>query len=112
MKTTFSYKMPAAELLGTDRAANITFFLLENGQNVWGKWRGSMRAADQRKIFGMVAGRGQIWIDGTEEKVGHNVSVCFGTMRETVWQASYSDLNAGRDPYAIGSHERLCSGGF
>ena len=88
-----TYKMPVPELLGEDRASNITFFLLENGQNVWGKWRGNMRAADQRAIFGLVVGRGQIWIDGTEEQVGHNISVCFGTMRETVWQRSYARLN-------------------
>jgi hypothetical protein len=77
-----------------DRSAALAFFLMENAGGIFGRWSGRMPAADQRALFGQVIGRGIIWIDGETEEVGHNVSVCFGTMRETVWQSKWARLAA------------------
>lgn len=87
MATQYAYTMPPAQCLGDDKAANLAFFLLENVGNVCGKWAGPMRAADQRTLMGRFIGKGHVVIDGSNEYVNHNVSVCFGTMRDT--QATY-----------------------
>lgn len=75
-----------------DRAAGMAFFLLEHTGTIYGKWRGRMKAADQRLFFGRFVGKGQIIINGDDETVSHNVSVCFGTMRDTVWTGHWYDL--------------------
>lgn len=82
----------AAEAAAEDRAAGMAFFLMDNTGSVLGHWAGRMAAKDQRKLFGKVIGRGVIIIDGDDETVGHNVSVCFGTMRETVWRESWTKI--------------------
>jgi hypothetical protein len=92
-KIVYDYKMPAADLLGTDRAANLAFFLIENGENVWGKWTGRIHAADQRKLFGKVIGRGFLRIDGSEETVSHIISVAFGAFRDSVSCDTFRNLN-------------------
>jgi hypothetical protein len=80
------------EAAETDRAAAMAIFLLDNTDSIYGCWAGNMKAADQRILFGRFVGKGLIIISGDTETVGHSVSICFGTMRDTVWSARWVDL--------------------
>jgi hypothetical protein len=75
----------------TDYAANLAHFLLANAGSVWGSWKGQMKAADQRALFGRFLGKGLIVIDGEAETLKMYVKVCFGTdfdIRETLaWRS-------------------------
>lgn len=82
------------EAAETDRAAAMAFFLMDNAGSIFGRFVGYMKAADQRLIFGRFIGKGLIILNGSDETVGLNVSVCFGTMRDTVWQRRWSELVA------------------
>ncbi|MDN7880089.1 hypothetical protein [Burkholderia aenigmatica] len=61
-----------------DYAASLAFFLLEKTGSIYGVWRGTMRAVDQRKLFGRFLGKGKVIIDGANETLIHRVKVCFG----------------------------------
>lgn len=64
-------------------AANCAVFLIENGQSIFGKWSGRMPAKQQRELFGVFLGKGEITIDGERDRVSHSRSVCFGTDYDT-----------------------------
>tara|TARA_Y100001973_G_scaffold98482_1_gene156151 strand:+ start:726 stop:1064 length:339 start_codon:yes stop_codon:yes gene_type:complete len=83
---TIEYKMPAAMNTVKSRydvAANITLFLLENGESIFGRWCGKMKAADQRALFGCFLGKGRIEVNGENDEIKHWVTVCFGTDYDT-----------------------------
>jgi hypothetical protein len=80
------------EAAETDRAAAMAFYCLEYAGSIYGRVYGYMTAADQRILFGRKIGKGLIIVDGSDETVGHSVSMCFGTMRDTVWTAPWRDL--------------------
>jgi hypothetical protein len=67
------------EVFGTDLAANLAFFLLENTDSVYGRWDGRMLAVDQRKLFGRFLGKGVLGIQGETEQLTMTRKVCFGT---------------------------------
>jgi hypothetical protein len=90
------YTLPA-DLLGTDYAANLAFFLLENTGSICGRWAGSMPAKDQRVLFGRFLGKGRLVINGQTEALMMFVKVCFGTdsdMRENIAWRDLDSLNA------------------
>lgn len=79
MKQEFVELQPLVrEAAKEDRAAALAFFLMDQDVGIFGKWKGRMRAADQRALFGQVLGKGLIVIDGDVEEVKMLVSVCFG----------------------------------
>jgi len=72
---------------------NLAAFILANTGNLWGRWSGHMKAADQRFLFGRFLGRGRITIDSEEELILHSRSVCFGLDRDTTHCLSWGDIN-------------------
>ena len=62
-----------------DAAANMAHFLLENIGKIHGYWAGTMRAKDQRRLFGQFLGKGRVIINGETERLAHVRKVCFGT---------------------------------
>ena len=87
--TAYTYTMPDYLETPTDRyevITNAAHFLMAQGLSIHGTWRGRMRAADQRKLFGVFLGKGTIVIDGEAETVAHRYKTCFGLDSETsVW---------------------------
>ncbi len=75
-----------------DKGAAMAIFLLDNTGSIFGRWVGYMTADDQRTVFGRKIGKGMIEVDGEKELVALNVSVCFGTMRDTVWSSRWIEL--------------------
>ena len=79
----YSYAMPATFNEFPDNrydvAANIAFFLMENGKSIFDSFRTRMRANDQRRLFGRFLGKGRLLIDGEDERVVNVVKVDFGT---------------------------------
>ena len=78
---------------GNDAAGNMAIFLLQETGSIWGKWSGRLSAADQRKLFGKVIGKGTLVIDGGDETVCHFRTVCFGTMVDCVSTDYWRDLS-------------------
>ena len=74
------YTSLAAFPCGDDAAGNLACFLLEHTGSIWGRWKGRLTAADQRRLFGRFVGKGTLAIDGSDETITHIISVCFGTM--------------------------------
>lgn len=79
----YNYKMPADSLItdpsnGCNVAANIAFFMLENGKTISDVMYTRMKVADQRKLFGRAIGRGRLKIDSLNECVLNIVKVDFG----------------------------------
>lgn len=64
-------------------AANLAIFLIGQGKSIFGKWTGRMPAQQQRELFGTFLGKGEITIDGQQDRVSHTRSVCFGTDYDT-----------------------------
>lgn len=89
-KPAFTYAMPVNA--GPDSAANLAFFLLENASGVCGKWSGSIRADDQRTLFGRFLGKGRVFIDGAEERLKHIVTVGFGMDYDVTHDLPWSAL--------------------
>lgn len=85
-----------ANVAQTDRCAALAFFLLEQGQPVTGRWKGRLRAADQRALFGFVVGKGRLFIDGARELVEMTVKVCFGQDFSTEFVQPWAALDAGK----------------
>jgi hypothetical protein len=79
---------------GNDAAGNMAVFLLEKTGSIFGKWSGRLSAADQRKLFGKFIGKGILVINGENETVNHEVSVCFGTMYDIVSTDHWRELSA------------------
>jgi hypothetical protein len=77
------YKMP--EELGTDPAANMALFLVENVGSIYDRWDGRMSAVDQRKLFGRFLGKGVLGVYGKTEMLTMTRKVCFGTDWDTTW---------------------------
>lgn len=61
-----------------DFAASLAFFLLEKEGSIFAEWRGRMRAAEQRALFGRFLGKGTLIINGENETLIHRVKVAFG----------------------------------
>jgi hypothetical protein len=74
-------------------AQNLAFFLLEKTGSVCGKFKGTMKAADQRKLFGMFLGKGMIVIDGANETIQHIVKVCFGQDYDVTFDRKWNNIN-------------------
>jgi hypothetical protein len=69
------YTMPAT---GDDPAGNLALFLTVNTGSCCGHWFGTMRAADQRRLFGRFLGKGRLTIAGDTEQLLMFVKVAFG----------------------------------
>jgi hypothetical protein len=95
MAKMLSYKMPLN--VGSDPAANLAFFLMENASGIWGKWSGPLKAADQRALFGRFLGKGRVYIDGAEERLKHIVTVGFGMDFDVTADVSWRDLTPSKD---------------
>jgi len=65
--------------LGDDPAANLAHFLLINADSIFAKWTGTIKAEDQRKLFGKYLGKRRIVNEGEKETIKMIVKVCFGT---------------------------------
>jgi hypothetical protein len=83
-----------AETAAEDRAGALAFFLLDNVGSIFGRWGGRMPKTDQLTLFGRYFGKGQIFVDGAEEDVWMTISMCFGTMRDTVASCRWAKLPA------------------
>lgn len=75
-----------------DHAANLALFLTERTGSCMKTWRGHLRAAEQRELFGRFLGKGKIWIDGADETIEHHVKVCFGTDTDCTFSRKWSAL--------------------
>lgn len=80
-----------AQLAVTDRHAALRLFLNEMAGTA-PRWRGRMKAASQKALFGRNIGRGVLIIDGEREQIRHVVSACFGTDTETTFSTSWREL--------------------
>jgi hypothetical protein len=78
-----------------DIAANIAFFLLERTGSVCGKWSGNLSAKEQRELFGVVYGKGTIYIDGAKETVEHVVKTGFGGDSESTYVTTFGTMDKG-----------------
>jgi hypothetical protein len=56
----------------------LAHFLLSNTGSVCGCYIGTMKAKDQRALFGQFIGKGRIIIDGSDETVIHIAKGCYG----------------------------------
>lgn len=88
-KITYTYQMPHT---GDDPAANLALFLTLNEGSCYRHWRGHMRAADQRTLFGEFLGKGRILIDGDSEMLFHTRKVCFGLDSDVTHRIPWRDL--------------------
>jgi hypothetical protein len=86
----------AIEAALEDKAAALAFFLLDNTGSIFGHWQGRMTANDQRALLGRFVGKGLLIINGNDETIYHNVSVCFGTMRDNSWSRTWTELVEGK----------------
>lgn len=76
-----TYRLPALQP-PTSRhniIENLALFLVANGEATNGRWSGPLLARDQRALFGVFLGKGQISIDGERDRVRHTITICFGT---------------------------------
>lgn len=94
-----TYIIPDYLTAATDEESaveNLAHFILANTGSLWGIWKGHMKAADQRHLFGRFLGRGRITIDSEDEIVMHSRSVCFGLDRDTTHRLAWGDINHRR----------------
>ncbi|OYW56804.1 MAG: hypothetical protein B7Y80_01595 [Hyphomicrobium sp. 32-62-53] len=75
-----------------EAAGQLAGFLLENAGSVGGTWRGTMRAADQRRLFGRFLGKGRLVICGRREIVTHGVTTAFGMDFDETFRRAWRDL--------------------
>jgi hypothetical protein len=54
-----------------EMSMTLAYFLLDNTGSVFGTYIGTMKAKDQRALFGQFIGKGRIIIDGIDETVIH-----------------------------------------
>ena len=63
-----------------ETASKLAMFLQEQTGSVFGSWKGTMRAAQQREIFGAYRfGKRSLRINGATEQLRAVRSLCFGT---------------------------------
>jgi len=62
-----------------DYAAQLALFLLDQTGSIYGRYRGTMPAKQQRALFGRFIGKGTIVINGTDETLYMRRTACFGT---------------------------------
>jgi hypothetical protein len=87
-----AYTMPAETCIGDDYAANLSHFLMANGQSIFGKVSVKIKAADQRALFGRFLGKGSIFISGETEELSHWVKVAFGQDIDCTEKMRWGDL--------------------
>jgi hypothetical protein len=75
-----------------DHAAALAFFLQDNAGSIFGEWRGRMKAAQQRALFGRFLGKGTLTINGERETLTHTVKVCFGLDAEDTASLRWAQL--------------------
>ena len=76
---------------------NIAAFLQETKGSVLASWSGKMSAKQQREMFGVFMGKGEIEINGTKETVSHTIKVGFGMDYETTWGATFGTIDQDSD---------------
>lgn len=79
--------------LGADAAGNLASLLLDKTGSIFGVTYLRLSAADQRRLFGRVVGKGKLRIDGTEETVTNIIKVCFGLDWTEAAQYHWRDLS-------------------
>lgn len=57
---------------------NLTAFLLQTTGSIFGEFKGTMSATEQRRIFGEFLGKGKIVVSGKLEELGHIKKIAFG----------------------------------
>lgn len=77
-----------------EAVANLASFLMEQKGSVLATWRGRLSAKQQRELFGMFLGKGNITIDGTKETIQHTVKTGFGADWEHTYEGTFNTLNA------------------
>ena len=75
-----------------DAVANMSLFLVEKNDSVLSKWVGKMPAKDQRALFGLFLGKGDITIDGGLEMLIHTRSCAYGNDYEETFYRKWSDI--------------------
>ena len=73
-------------------AENLTAYLVNKTGSVLNRVSIKMNAKEQRELFGSYLGKGTIIIDGNEERLIHQVSVCFGQDYDNTFDKSWKDL--------------------
>ena len=73
-------------------AENLTAYLVNKTGSVFNRVSFKMNAKEQRELFGSYLGKGTIIIDGNEERLIHQVSVCFGQDYDNTFDKSWKDL--------------------
>lgn len=73
-------------------AAKLGMFLVSRKGTCLGQWRGRLSAQEQRTLFGRFLGKGELTIDGTNERIRHSVSRCFGLDYEITADIAWRDL--------------------
>lgn len=72
---------------------NLAIFLTEQKGSCLAVWRGKMPAKQQRELFGVFLGKGDIVIDGTNETVKHVKTVGFGQDHEVTFESAWDGIN-------------------
>lgn len=75
-----------------EAAANLALFLKEKTGTIYGVWKGHMKAAEQRALFGRFLGKGRVVINGDAETITHTVKRCFGLDFETTFNSTWGAL--------------------
>ncbi|EGD01115.1 hypothetical protein C6Q28_17020 [Burkholderia multivorans] len=75
-----------------EQAAKLRLFLVNRIGNCNGKWRGKLRAEEQRALLGRYFGRGTLVIDGARARVRYQVEHMFGGEVETKADVAWADL--------------------
>ena len=73
--------------------ANLANFLMAEKGSVLATWNGKMPAKQQRELFGMFLGKGNITIDGTKETIQHTVKTGFGADWEHTYEGTFNTIN-------------------
>ena len=77
--------------------ANIAAFLAVEKGSVLATWKGSMPAKQQRELFGMFHGKGELTINGENETIMHTVKRGFGGDYEVTYVSTFSTLGKSSD---------------
>jgi hypothetical protein len=86
-----TYTIPT-QALSSDHAANLAHFLTLNTGSCHGRWKGQMKANDQRALFGRFLGKGMLIIDGDVEQIKMVVSVCFGQDWDVRFRSTWAEI--------------------
>jgi hypothetical protein len=70
----------------------LAHFLLSNTGSVCGCYIGTMKAKDQRTLFGQFIGKGRLIIDGSDETVKHVIKVCFGLDYDVTFNRKWHEM--------------------